>query len=120
MTETQVRPGNHGHTWYIVHAYSNFEKKVAESIKEQAHAQGLDDAFSEILVPTAAAVELRRGRQAHAERNVFRALVRETLPWVIRSTRKWRVSFSHSQALFSSGAPSQMSTSPHIQQLTGQ
>ena len=31
--------------WYIVHAYSNFERKVAESIREKAHATGLDDFF---------------------------------------------------------------------------
>ena len=34
--------------WYIVHAYSNFERKVADSIREKAHAAGLDDAFEEI------------------------------------------------------------------------
>ena len=38
--------------WYIVHAYSNFERKVAESIQEKAHSAGLDDYFEEILVPT--------------------------------------------------------------------
>ena len=38
--------------WYIVHAYSNFEKKVADAIKEQAAAQGLDELFDEVLVPT--------------------------------------------------------------------
>ena len=43
--------------WYIVHAYSNFEKKVAESIREQAKNQGLEDSFSEILVPTEDVVE---------------------------------------------------------------
>ena len=59
------------HKWYIVHAYSNFEKKVAESIKEQAHAQGLDDAFSDILVPTEDVVEIRRGRKVNAERKFF-------------------------------------------------
>ena len=59
------------HKWYIVHAYSNFEKKVAESIREQAHAQGLDEAFAEILVPTEDVVEIRRGRKINAERKFF-------------------------------------------------
>ena len=38
--------------WYIVHAYSNFEKKVAESIQERAEIENLDGAFDEIIVPT--------------------------------------------------------------------
>ena len=59
------------HKWYIVHAYSNFEKKVAELIREQAHAQALDDAFAEILVPTEDVVEIRRGRKINAERKFF-------------------------------------------------
>ena len=46
--------------WYIVHAYSNFEKKVAESIKEQAAIKGLGDLFEEVLVPTEEVVEMRR------------------------------------------------------------
>ena len=37
--------------WYVIHAYSNFEKKVAESIREQAKQRGLSDLFDEILVP---------------------------------------------------------------------
>ena len=40
------------HNWFIVHAYSNFEKQVANSIKEQAAQRGMEDKFSEILVPT--------------------------------------------------------------------
>ncbi len=57
--------------WYIVHAYSNFEKKVAEAIKEQAAAQGLDELFDEVLVPTEEVVEIRRGRKVTSERRFF-------------------------------------------------
>ena len=57
--------------WYIVHAYSNFERKVAESIREKARAVGLDELFEEILVPTEKVVELRRGRKVDAERKFF-------------------------------------------------
>ena len=38
--------------WYIVHAYSNFEKKVAESIRDQAKQRGLEEQFEQIMVPT--------------------------------------------------------------------
>ena len=57
--------------WYIVHAYSNFEKKVAESIKERAEIENLEDAFDEIIVPTEEVVELRRGRKINRERRFF-------------------------------------------------
>jgi len=57
--------------WYIVHAYSNFEKKVAEAIKEQAENSGLGDQFEEVLVPTEDVVELRRGRKVASERKLF-------------------------------------------------
>lgn len=57
--------------WYIVHAYSNFERKVADSIREKAHAAGLDGLFEEILVPTEKVVEVRRGRKIDAERKFF-------------------------------------------------
>ena len=57
--------------WYIVHAYSNFEKKVADSIREQAAQRGLVEKFDEILVPTENVVEVRRGRKINAERKFF-------------------------------------------------
>ena len=54
-----------------MHAYSNFEKKVADAIKEQAVAQGLDELFEEVLVPTEEVVEIRRGRKVTSERRFF-------------------------------------------------
>lgn len=57
--------------WYIVHAYSNFEKKVVESIKEQVALQGLEDMFEDVLVPTEEVVTVRRGRKISSERKFF-------------------------------------------------
>ncbi|GGG27268.1 transcription termination/antitermination protein NusG [Chelatococcus composti] len=57
--------------WYIVHAYSNFENKVAQSLRDQAQQRGLEDKFEEILVPTEKVVEVRRGRKIDTERKFF-------------------------------------------------
>jgi len=57
--------------WYIIHAYSNFENKVAESIREQAKQRGLSDLFEEVMVPKEKVVEVRRGRKVDAERKFF-------------------------------------------------
>ena len=57
--------------WYIVHAYSNFEKKVQESIREQAKQRGLEELFEQVLVPTEKVTEVRRGRKIDAERKFF-------------------------------------------------
>ena len=66
-----AKPANPRHKWYIVHAYSNFEKKVADSIKEQAHQRGLEHLFEQVLVPTESVTEVRRGRKVDAERKFF-------------------------------------------------
>jgi transcriptional antiterminator NusG len=57
--------------WYVLHVYSGFEKKVAESIREQARQKGMEDMFEEMLVPTEEVVELRRGQKVSAERKFF-------------------------------------------------
>ena len=57
--------------WYIVHAYSNFEKKVAEDIVTKAKQKGLSDQIEQIVVPTEKVVEIRRGKKVDAERKFF-------------------------------------------------
>lgn len=57
--------------WYIVHAYSGFEKKVALTIQEQAAQKGLTDFFEEVVVPVEDVVEMRRGKKVATERKFF-------------------------------------------------
>lgn len=57
--------------WYVLHVYSGFENKVAQSIREQAEIQGKAEMFEEVLVPTEEVVEVRRGSKVNAERKFF-------------------------------------------------
>ncbi|MBN9035019.1 MAG: transcription termination/antitermination protein NusG [Rhizobiales bacterium] len=57
--------------WYIVHAYSNFEKKVAEDIQNKARQKGLSERIEQIVVPTEKVVEARRGKKVDRERTFF-------------------------------------------------
>jgi len=59
------------HRWYVIHVYSGFERKVAQSITEQAIQKGLEDDIEEVLVPTEEVVEMRRGSKVNAERKFF-------------------------------------------------
>ena len=53
--------------WYVIHAYSGFEKKVAQSIEEQARQLGMEDMIDQVMVPTEEVVEMRRGAKINAE-----------------------------------------------------
>jgi transcription termination/antitermination protein NusG len=57
--------------WYVVHAYSNFEHKVKESLVERVRRAGLQEKFGEILVPTEEVVEMREGQRRKSERKFF-------------------------------------------------
>ncbi len=57
--------------WYVLHVYSGFENKVAQSIREQAVQHGMDDKIQEVLVPMEEVVEVRRGAKVNAERKFF-------------------------------------------------
>src|SRR3974377_1978281 len=57
--------------WYVVHAYSNFENKVEDWIREEAKQRGLSSLFEDIMVPKEKVVEVRRGRKVDAERKFF-------------------------------------------------
>jgi transcriptional antiterminator NusG len=59
------------HKWYIVHAYSNFEKKVAEAIRQGAKEKGLEGLFEDVFVPTEDVTEVRRGRKITSERRFY-------------------------------------------------
>ena len=57
--------------WYIVHTYSGFEKKVAESLQERVKAYGLQDEIGEVLIPTEDVVEMRAGKKVVTSKRFF-------------------------------------------------
>ena len=57
--------------WYVLHVYSGFENKVAQSIREQAAQKEMSDKIQEVLVPMEEVVEIRRGSKVNAERKFF-------------------------------------------------
>lgn len=57
--------------WYVVHAYSGFEKAVERSLKERIALSPLKDRFDSVLVPTEEVVEMRAGQKRRSERKFF-------------------------------------------------
>ncbi len=57
--------------WYVVNVYSGSEKKVAESLREQAVLKKMEDKIIEVLVPTENVIEIRKGTKVNAEHKFF-------------------------------------------------
>jgi len=57
--------------WYVVHAYSGYENKVATAIEERIKLHNLQDKFGEIMVPTEEVVEMKGGQKRTSERKFF-------------------------------------------------
>ena len=57
--------------WYVVHAYSGYEKQVMKALQERISLSGLEEKFGEILVPSEEVVEMRAGKKRRSERKFF-------------------------------------------------
>src|SRR3569833_2203058 len=68
-TEAELPPDTK--QWYIIHTYSGFERKVAESLRTRAEAFGFDDAIGQILIPEEEVVELRNGKKVTSKRLLY-------------------------------------------------
>jgi len=66
----QTHPETNKH-WYIIHAYSGFEQKVAESLRTRSQAFGFADRLGEILIPTEEVIELRNGKKVTSKRLLY-------------------------------------------------
>ncbi len=57
--------------WYVVHAYSGFEKQVMRTLKDRVARAGMEEKFGEIIVPTEEVVEMKAGQKRRSERKFF-------------------------------------------------
>ena len=57
--------------WYVVHAYSGFEKQVKRSLEERIARAGMEDLFGDVLVPTEEVVEMKGGQKRRSDRKFF-------------------------------------------------
>jgi len=74
--------------WYIINAHSGAEKRVAQTIKEQAAQHGLDDAFVEVIVPADEVIEVRKGKKVKTERKYFPGYV---LAKMVMNEQTWHL-----------------------------
>ena len=70
-TQTNESNSNAGKRWYVVHAYSGFEKSVAQALRDRIARTGMQDRFGDVMVPTEEVVEMRSGQKRRSERKFF-------------------------------------------------
>ncbi len=68
---TAEPPKNPNMKWYIIHAYSGFERKVKESLESRVQAFGLQDKIGKVLIPTESVTEVRGGKKYTSERMFY-------------------------------------------------
>lgn len=70
-TQAAVAAAPDGKNWYIIHTYSGFEQKVADSLRSRAQAFGFADQIGEVLIPTEEVIELRGGKKVTSKRMLY-------------------------------------------------
>lgn len=71
MQDQNEDPSAGNRRWYVVHAYSGFEKSVAQSLRDRIARAEMDDRFGEVMVPTEEVIEMRGGQKRRSERKFF-------------------------------------------------
>jgi transcription termination/antitermination protein NusG len=71
METQQDNAGDGNKRWFVVHAYSGFEKSVAQALRDRIVRHGMQERFGEVLVPTEEVVEMRSGQKRRSERKFF-------------------------------------------------
>ena len=89
--------------WYVVHAYSGYEKKVANALQERIELHGMNDRFGQVLVPTETVVEMRGGQKRRSERKFFPGYVLVQMDlgddtWHLVKDTPWVMGFIGSKA----------------------
>jgi transcriptional antiterminator NusG len=74
--------------WYVVHAYSGYEKRVMNALKESIERHGMQDFFGDVLVPTEEVVEIRDGKKRKSERKFYPGYV---LVQMVMNDQTWHL-----------------------------
>src|SRR2546430_5660129 len=74
-TQPSYISSNPNMKWYIIHAYSGFERKVKESLESRIQAFGLQDKIAQVVIPTEPVTEIRNGKKYTVDRMLYAGYV---------------------------------------------